>query len=75
MDSRLTNDERPPVAVSMDILCIKEAAALLRLHPNTVYRMVNDGTLEAFRLGRQWRIRPSAIEAFETIHSNLADEL
>ena len=43
-----------------DVLTIEEAAELLQLHPRTVLRMVNEGTIPAWRSGpgakSSWRI-------------------
>lgn len=45
------------------LLDIKEAAALLGVHYNTVYRWLNDGSLRGVRLGpKLWRIPRSEIE-------------
>ena len=39
-----------------DLLTVKEVAALLRLHPNTVYKLIHMGQLKAHKVGRTWRI-------------------
>ena len=44
-----------------DYLSVKEVAAILRLHQNTVYRLVKEELLEATQYGRQWRISKNAI--------------
>jgi len=38
-----------------DVLTTEEAAALLRLHPQTVRRLVRQGTLPGRKLGRDLR--------------------
>ena len=40
-----------------------EAAALLRVHPRTITRMIARGQLEATKVARSWRIRRSDVEA------------
>lgn len=44
---------------------VDEAAAALGISPLTVYRLVNDGDLAAYRIGRRnIRIKETALEAF-----------
>jgi excisionase family DNA binding protein len=47
-------------------LTIKEAAAQLKLHPNTIRNMLLRGDLEAERIGRLIRIRQANIDALLT---------
>jgi excisionase family DNA binding protein len=42
--------------VEPDSLSVKEYADLKGIHPNTVYRLIGVGELEAERIGRSWRI-------------------
>jgi len=42
----------------------KEAAALLNLHPNTVLAFARERKIPAFRMGRVWRFRASALDAW-----------
>jgi excisionase family DNA binding protein len=45
------------------IYTANEAAAILRVHPRTIHRMIKAGELEAFTIrGREYRIRQSALE-------------
>lgn len=39
------------------LLRLDEVAAYLKLHHKTVTRMINDGRLVAYRVGREWRVR------------------
>ena len=39
-----------------DILTLKELQELLHIGKNTALRMVQNGEIEAFRVGNQWRI-------------------
>lgn len=47
---------------------VREAARLLSVHENTVYRWIKDGTLEATMLpgGRNLRVLRSSIDRFLT---------
>ena len=38
------------------ILTVHQVAWLLQIHHCTVYAMIHDGRLPAFKVGRQWRI-------------------
>ncbi len=40
------------------------AAELLKLHPKTVKRMAQQGILPALKIGRVWRFRESALDAW-----------
>ncbi len=46
------------------VLTLKEAAEMLHLCGKTVVRQIEDKKLKASKVGHQWRIRRSAIEAF-----------
>ena len=43
-------------AVLPDLLTVKEVAALLRVHQNTVYKLIHTDKLQAHKVGRVWRI-------------------
>ena len=45
------------------MMTVDEVALLLRVHPNTVYRAVGRGEIEAIRIGRSYRIPESAVAA------------
>jgi len=45
-----------------DVLTIEEAAELLKLHDQTIYRKVRSGEIPAARIGRRWRISRDVIE-------------
>ena len=46
-----------------DLLTLQEVAQILRLCKATVYRMVQDKTLQAHKVGRQWRIARKDLDA------------
>ncbi len=40
----------------------KEAAAVLGVHPNTLYKFIKTGAIEAVKLGRSYRISAEALQ-------------
>lgn len=56
-----------------EYLTVREAAAVLRIHPQTAYRLVWAGDLPRIDIGQgrsrpRFRIRRSAIDAFAAAH-------
>ncbi|HEY1968101.1 MAG TPA: helix-turn-helix domain-containing protein [Pseudonocardia sp.] len=49
------------VNLPSDLLTVAEVAAKLRVSKMTIYRMVNSGELPAFKVGRSFRIRATAV--------------
>lgn len=47
-----------------DILTLKELQELLHIGKNTALRLVQSGEIEAFRVGKQWRIVKESIVKF-----------
>ena len=47
-----------------DLLTPEEAAVYLRLNPQTTYRLLRSGHLPGVKIGRQWRIRKSSLDAY-----------
>lgn len=47
-----------------DWLSTKEAAAALGLTPRTLYRLIDEGQLPAYRFGRVIRLKQSEVDAF-----------
>jgi excisionase family DNA binding protein len=46
------------------ILTLAEVAQFLRVHPSTVYRLLKQGAIPAFKLGSDWRFTREAIESW-----------
>jgi excisionase family DNA binding protein len=46
------------------LLTVEEVAGLLRLHQNSVKRLLREGKLAGIKAGRAWRIRREALLAF-----------
>jgi len=38
-----------------NLMTVKEVAALLRVSPQTLYKMLEQGSIPALRIGTQWR--------------------
>jgi len=45
-----------------DILTLEEIAGYLRVNEKTVYRLVNEGSIPATKIGHQWRFKKTAID-------------
>jgi len=45
-----------------NVLAGRELAEHLSVHPSTIYRMLKDGTIPAFRLGSDWRFNLESID-------------
>jgi len=50
--------------VPEDILTIREVADYLKVTERTLYRLVQDGKLPAFKVGNSWRFRRADIDAW-----------
>lgn len=48
-------------------LTVQEVASMFKVNPMTVYRMISDGRLKAFKFGNQWRIKKSIVKNLEKI--------
>jgi excisionase family DNA binding protein len=42
-------------------LTVQEVALILKVHENTIYRWIDNGTLKAIRIGDVWRILESSL--------------
>ena len=55
-------------ALSLDgeneVLTLKEVAALLRVSPATIYRLVNARQIPAIKVGRTWRFPTHAVRSW-----------
>lgn len=60
----LSSLETTSSAPESDILSLPEACKFLRVHRNTLYKLIRDGELPAFRLmqGGRWRFRKRDLE-------------
>jgi excisionase family DNA binding protein len=46
------------------IMTLQEVARFLRVHPMTIYRLIQRGDLPAARVGRSWRFRKDQINSW-----------
>lgn len=46
------------------LLSIQELRDILHIGRNAVYDLLNDGTIPAFRIGRNWKIPRESVEAY-----------
>lgn len=56
-----------------EFLTPAEVAAILRVSPMTVYRLIHFGELEAIRVGRSFRVDTRDVHAFVRDASTTAD--
>lgn len=47
-----------------EILTLNEVAKYLRVHPTTLYRLLEKPGFPGFRVGSDWRFKRSAIDAW-----------
>ena len=50
-----------PMASDRAVLTVKEICEMLRVNQTTVYKMVRQGRIPAFRVGSDWRFRANEI--------------
>jgi excisionase family DNA binding protein len=70
----MPNDKQPPESgpegkhlpqsAKEPLLDSQQAAAMLKVHPRTLQRLVHRGKIHAVQVGKLWRFRASAIEAW-----------
>jgi excisionase family DNA binding protein len=53
-----------PVAAATTVMSVPEACAFLAIHRNTLYRLITEGEIPAFRLtkGGRWKFRRNELE-------------
>ena len=47
-----------------DLVSVRDVAGQLGVHPETVRRLIHNGSLEAVRVGRVLRVPPAALAGF-----------
>jgi excisionase family DNA binding protein len=45
-----------------EVLTLDETAEILKVHPSTVYRLLKNKQIPAFKLGSDWRFNAESIE-------------
>ena len=46
------------------VMTLQEVAAYLQCHPSTIYRLLKNGLIPAFKLGSDWRFNREELEAW-----------
>jgi excisionase family DNA binding protein len=59
---RGSEGDRLPKSVKEPLLDSHEAAAMLKVHPRTLQRLVHRGQIRAVQVGKLWRFKASAID-------------
>lgn len=54
------------------VLTVQEVATVLRTHPNIVRRLLHQGRLGGFRLGRSWRITHTDLDTYMATQGRLS---
>jgi excisionase family DNA binding protein len=49
------------MASEPEVLTVKEVCDLLRIHRSTIYRLVRQGRIPSFKIGKDWRFRTDLI--------------
>ena len=49
------------MASDPEVLTVKEVCELLQLHQSTVYKLIKEGKIPAFRIGSDWRFQKNQI--------------
>ena len=57
-----TMPAQPKSTTGPRVLTVRELAGYLRVHQSTVYRLLREGKLPAFRIGSNWRFTREEIE-------------
>jgi excisionase family DNA binding protein len=57
---------------AVELLTVAEAAKAMRVHPRTVYRLVNERAITAVHMGRKILIPASTVEAYIRAHTHQA---
>jgi len=55
------------------LLTLKEVAELLRLTPQTLYKMLKQGSIPAVRVGSQWRFEQEKVRQWLAARSSLSN--
>jgi excisionase family DNA binding protein len=56
--------EKPRIAPA--VMTVKEVSAYLRVHPSTIYRLLRNGQIPAFRIDSDWRFQIKAIDKWRS---------
>jgi excisionase family DNA binding protein len=62
----MTMPSQPKSNTQPHVLTVRELAGYLRIHQVTVYRLLREQKLPAFRIGSDWRFNREEIERWMT---------
>jgi excisionase family DNA binding protein len=57
-----TDETRKQAKQGNNIMTVGETAEYLRVHPSTIYRLLQQGKIPAFKVGSDWRFSRAAID-------------
>jgi excisionase family DNA binding protein len=57
------------MASDAKVLTVMEVSELLQVHRSTVYKLIKEGRIPAFRIGSDWRFRTELIVRWMAEHS------
>ena len=60
--AKVTAEAQPKSDKELRVLTVRELAGYLRVHQTTVYRLLKEKKLPAFRVGADWRFNREAID-------------
>jgi excisionase family DNA binding protein len=49
------------MAIGHEIPTVKEVSELLKVHHSTVYKMIREGRIPAFKIGSDWRFQKDQV--------------
>lgn len=53
-----------------EILTLKEIASYLKVNEKTIYRLIEEQSIPAFKVGHAWRFKKKDIESWIKSHTN-----
>jgi excisionase family DNA binding protein len=59
--------------MDQQLMTLEQVAEYLNVDKFTVYRLIADQKIEAFKVGNQWRFKPQMIEEWLESNSSLND--
>ena len=54
------------------LLTLDDVAEHLRVHPSTIYRLLKEKQLPAFKVGREWRFNRESIDLMFAVYRSIA---
>ncbi len=52
----------PNIETHAPVLTLREVSRYLHVHPSTIYKLLRNGRLPAFKIGSDWRFNVEAID-------------